>query len=166
MNVTGPSVSPAVAEPQDERGQVLATSLRDGLPQVNVTGTGVSPAMAEPQDEHGQVLAGSLRDGLLTIMTPVFPDNQTLALLHNQVRPPPWVPDLGEPNRQEQLGPRRCSISALAQLVQSLPSITTAVAPGDAASTPSQSIFMHRSYSLIDTWNFAHCMPWFVHSNC
>ncbi len=26
------------------------------------------------------------RDSLLTILTPVFPDNATLALLHNQVR--------------------------------------------------------------------------------
>ncbi len=58
--------------------------------QVHALVTTESPAMAQPRDERGQALATSLRDGLLTIMTPVFPDNDTLALLHNQVRPLPW----------------------------------------------------------------------------
>ena len=57
--------------------------------QVHALGTITTPAMAEPQDERGQVQAKSLQDGLLTIMTPVFPDNDTLALLHNQVHPAP-----------------------------------------------------------------------------
>ena len=57
--------------------------------QVHVMSTSGFQAMAEPRDERGQVLAPARRDGLLTMMTPVFPDNETLALLHNQVRPPP-----------------------------------------------------------------------------
>ena len=58
-------------------------------PQVHIVGANERPPMAEPWDERGQVLAPARRDGLLTMMTPVFPDNETLALLHNQVRPPP-----------------------------------------------------------------------------
>ncbi len=53
--------------------------------QVHVIGANEPPPMAEPRDDRDQVLAPARRDGLLTIMTPVFPDNETLALLHNQV---------------------------------------------------------------------------------
>ncbi len=72
--------------------------------QVHVMSTSGFQAMAEPQDDRGQVLAPARRDGLLTIMTPVFPDKNTLALLHNQVRPlPRAAPSRWRPFGQEGL---------------------------------------------------------------
>ncbi len=40
----------------------------------------------EKPEEHGQWLVSARLDGLLSIMTPVYPDEETLALLLNQVR--------------------------------------------------------------------------------
>lgn len=71
------------------RSTASSEGARAASTQVHALVTTALPAMAQPRDERGQALATSLRDGLLTIMTPVFPDNDTLALLHNQVRPPP-----------------------------------------------------------------------------
>ena len=39
----------------------------------------------KPRGDRAQQRVPAGRDALLTIMTPVFPDNATLALLHNQV---------------------------------------------------------------------------------
>lgn len=40
----------------------------------------------EPPRDRGQWLVPARKDGLLSIMTPVYPDNETMALLFNQVR--------------------------------------------------------------------------------
>lgn len=38
------------------------------------------------EPEHrGQWVVPSRQDGLMSILTPIFPDNQTLPMLHNQV---------------------------------------------------------------------------------
>ena len=45
-----------------------------------------SLAVDVPSPARGQRRVPAGRDALLTVMTPVFPDNATLALLHNQAR--------------------------------------------------------------------------------
>ena len=57
----------------------------DGLVQVHVAGIGEHDEMQAPQDRSETWLVDARRDGLLSIMTPVYPDNETMALLHNQV---------------------------------------------------------------------------------
>ncbi len=54
-------------------------------PQVHIAGLHEAYRMEPPRD-RGQWLVPARKDGLLTIMTPVYPDNETMALLFNQVR--------------------------------------------------------------------------------
>ncbi len=54
-------------------------------PQLHVAGIDEVYEMEAPQD-RGQWLVSARRDGVLSIMTPVFPDPENLALLLNQVR--------------------------------------------------------------------------------
>ena len=57
----------------------------DGVLQVHIAGIGEHYEMEAPRDRSETWLVDARRDGLLSIMTPVYPDNETMALLHNQV---------------------------------------------------------------------------------
>ena len=56
--------------------------------QVHIAGMGEHYQMTAPQDRSEAWLVNARKDGLLSIMTPVYPDNETMALLHNQVGHP------------------------------------------------------------------------------
>lgn len=53
--------------------------------QLHVAGLGEVYKMQQPR-KRGQWLVQARFDGLLTIMTPIWPDKENLALLLNQVR--------------------------------------------------------------------------------
>jgi hypothetical protein len=61
--------------------------------QVHIAGIGEHYEMEAPQDRSETWLVNARKDGLLSIMTPVYPDNETMSLLHNQVGGESIVPD-------------------------------------------------------------------------
>jgi hypothetical protein len=65
--------------------EVLLKSDISSCVQLHVAGLGDVYKMQQPR-KRGQWLVQARFDGLLTIMTPIWPDKENLALLLNQVR--------------------------------------------------------------------------------
>jgi len=53
--------------------------------RVTIGGRGAVYPMEEPK-QRGQWLVPARQDGLMSILTPIYPDNATLSVLHNQLR--------------------------------------------------------------------------------
>lgn len=94
------SASTAAREDAIHHGKVFVKRLRgerhcrppprllrkNATEKVHIAGMGEQYEMQPPQDRSQPWLVNARKDGLLSIMTPVYPDNETMALLHNQLR--------------------------------------------------------------------------------